>query len=121
MRLIPALQASGVHPGLRTMIDEHMEVDAKTEGESNDHTKVLGPNNNINKKEAIVPEEELMTENTSDLKRILEAIPMELLNMDEKGENMQTDYLDILNKCESPKEHYKCEKCKLKNTSSRNL
>ena len=73
MRLIPALQASGVHPGLRTMIDEHMEVDAKTEGESNDHTKVLGPNNNINKKEAIVPEEELMTENTSDLKRMLEA------------------------------------------------
>ena len=55
------------------MIDEHKEVDAKTEGESNDHTKVLGPNNNINKKEAIVPEEELMTENTSDLKRMLEA------------------------------------------------
>ena len=80
------------------------------------------------KKEAILPEDDWMTMNTIDLKKMLESIPIELLNMDEEEEILQNDYLEILNKCETTKETQnmnpeknKCEKCKFKTTSSRNL
>ena len=76
-------------------------------------------NSNIKK---IVPDQEFLTSNTSDLKAMLGAIPLEALIYEENV--FEKDFMTILN-CEKKEEEsdamasYNCEKCKFRASSKR--